>query len=232
MCARSARGGCGGRYGASCGGGCGAAAAAASNALRWPATPSSKARGRRLANGGGSRLRLPKSTALFRRYAEFHRFLIVFSARPGRSMAMRVHALPQRSWALARMESSSAVQPPLFRLGSTWFVQRSRHCLPVRPAMRLETSSQDGLGPDCMHWRRTSSSASVKAPFTRPERSTRCQRCSQSSADRDSTARAAAAQSGAAPGAAEDVARRSRSSSDLVQRRRGRSKAPRILPLR
>ena len=61
-----------------------------------------------------SRLSLRSS----RRSAEFHRFLIWLSVRPGSALAMSAHLLPIVSCALRSFWSSSSVQSPLLMIGS------------------------------------------------------------------------------------------------------------------
>mmetsp|Transcript_5531 Transcript_5531/g.16754 ORF Transcript_5531/g.16754 Transcript_5531/m.16754 type:complete len:223 (-) Transcript_5531:789-1457(-) len=119
---------------------------------------------------------LPNMADFFRRKAEFQRFFTAFSALPGSNLAIFVQALPQRCCASASMVSSSCVQPPFFRFGSRWFVQRSRHCLPILPGI-LSAICIQVRPPSFMHAIMILSSSSVKAPFTRPALSTFCHRC-------------------------------------------------------
>mmetsp|Transcript_44213 Transcript_44213/g.122548 ORF Transcript_44213/g.122548 Transcript_44213/m.122548 type:complete len:471 (+) Transcript_44213:122-1534(+) len=67
-----------------------------------------------------------------RRSAEFQRFLIWLSVRPGSIFAISAQRLP-RAWCASRsLRSSSTVHSPLLIIGSRWLCHRSRHCLPVR----------------------------------------------------------------------------------------------------
>jgi len=53
--------------------------------------------------------------------------------RPGRSLAISVQRLPKRRCAKQMRRSSSGDHGSLRMVGSSWFLKRSRHCLPLRP---------------------------------------------------------------------------------------------------
>ena len=52
---------------------------------------------------------------------------------PGRNLAISVHLLPRHFCALHIARSSSGVHGSRLMVGSSWFLKRSRHCLPLRP---------------------------------------------------------------------------------------------------
>mmetsp|Transcript_6373 Transcript_6373/g.21123 ORF Transcript_6373/g.21123 Transcript_6373/m.21123 type:complete len:218 (+) Transcript_6373:910-1563(+) len=67
------------------------------------------------------------------RVAEFHRFLMALSVRPGMSLTISAHFVPCSATACRISRSSSSVKFSFFTSGERWLCQRSRHCLPTRP---------------------------------------------------------------------------------------------------
>lgn len=72
----------------------------------------------------------------FRRSA-LQRILMLFSVRPGRRAAMRLHLLPSSACVSMMIWSSFSVYAPLLMAGFRWWHQRSRHCLLVLPVCCL-----------------------------------------------------------------------------------------------
>mmetsp|Transcript_31721 Transcript_31721/g.94279 ORF Transcript_31721/g.94279 Transcript_31721/m.94279 type:complete len:200 (+) Transcript_31721:537-1136(+) len=66
------------------------------------------------------------------RVAEFHRFLMALSVRPGMSLTISAHFVPCSATACRISRSSSSVKFSFFTSGERWLCQRSRHCLPLR----------------------------------------------------------------------------------------------------
>mmetsp|Transcript_2795 Transcript_2795/g.8073 ORF Transcript_2795/g.8073 Transcript_2795/m.8073 type:complete len:379 (-) Transcript_2795:17-1153(-) len=67
------------------------------------------------------------------RVAEFQRFLMALSVRPGMSLTIWAHFVPCSATASMISRSSSSVKFSFLTSGDRWLCHRSRHCLPTRP---------------------------------------------------------------------------------------------------
>mmetsp|Transcript_9749 Transcript_9749/g.31368 ORF Transcript_9749/g.31368 Transcript_9749/m.31368 type:complete len:364 (-) Transcript_9749:78-1169(-) len=100
------------------------------------------------------------------RVAEFHRFLMALSVRPGNILTISDQRVPYR-WTASTMARSSAVDHlDLDTSGERWLCQRSRHCLPERPSISLPITDQRTLPwYACIRDRRRASSSGVQTCF-------------------------------------------------------------------
>mmetsp|Transcript_17794 Transcript_17794/g.59616 ORF Transcript_17794/g.59616 Transcript_17794/m.59616 type:complete len:249 (-) Transcript_17794:99-845(-) len=118
------------------------------------------------------------------RIAEFQRFLMALSVRPGRSLTIWDHLVPTLL-TMSRMSlSSSSVQWSLRTAGLRWLCHRSRHCFPTRSVPSCAAIVDHFLGPKwATSSARRSSSSFVQAFFLLPSSSgsgaimTRCGWC-------------------------------------------------------
>mmetsp|Transcript_11479 Transcript_11479/g.22226 ORF Transcript_11479/g.22226 Transcript_11479/m.22226 type:complete len:225 (+) Transcript_11479:3-677(+) len=89
-----------------------------------------------------SALLFVRGTRTSLRTAEFHRFLIALSVRPGIIFTINDHFVPCIATASRIIRSSSSVNVSLRTSGARWLCQRSRHCLPTRPSKLFAISLQ------------------------------------------------------------------------------------------
>lgn len=105
-------------------------------------------------------------SACARRMKELKRFFTALSVRPCSIRAISLQRFPRRAWAEIIILSSSGVQGRLQICGESWFNQRSRACLPVRPGM-CSAMSDHLRGPIFSTRDRSSSSSSGRhGPLT------------------------------------------------------------------